>query len=250
MVFESSGTSGHASARHVVRELGLYRESFVKGFEFFYGDPQDYCILGLLPAYLERKGSSLVYMVEELIRLSGHAQSGFYLYDFEKLHTVLQELEKKQQQTLLIGVSFALLDFAEKYSMRLSHTQVMETGGMKGRRKELTRIELHEILEKKLGVSRVHSEYGMTELLSQAYSFGKGLYQPVPWMKILVRDEDDPLQIRPSGEGLLNVIDLANRDSCAFIATDDVVNLHEDGSFEVLGRMDTSDIRGCSLLVV
>jgi hypothetical protein len=250
IIFESSGTSGHSTARHCVRDLGLYRESFVKGFEFFYGVPQDYCILGLLPAYLERKGSSLVYMVEELIRLSGHAQSGFYLYDFEKLHRVLDELEERGQQTLLIGVSFALLDFAELYPMKLSHTLVMETGGMKGRKKELTRMELHEILEKKLGLTRVHSEYGMTELLSQAYSSGKGLYQPVPWMKMLVRDEDDPQQLHSFGEGLLNIIDLANRDSCAFIATDDVVRLNEDGSFEVLGRMDNSDIRGCSLLVV
>jgi hypothetical protein len=250
IIFESSGTTGQITARHSVRDLGIYRESFVKGFEFFYGNPRDYCILGLLPAYLERKGSSLVYMVDELIRLSGRGQSGFYLYEFDKLYKLLSKLEEKGQQTLLIGVSFALLDFAEHYSMRLSHTIVMETGGMKGRRKELTRIELHEILEKKLGVSQVHAEYGMTELLSQAYSSGKGLFRPVPWMKMLVRDEDDPMGIRQSGEGLLNIIDLANRDSCAFIATDDVVKLYEDGSFEVLGRMDNSDIRGCSLLVV
>jgi len=250
IIFESSGTTRQATARHFVRDLDLYRESFVKGFELFYGNPRDYCFLGLLPSYLERKTSSLVYMVDELIRLSGHEQSGFYLYDFEKLHSVLLDLERKGQRTILIGVSFALLDFAEQYGMQLSHTIVMETGGMKGRRKELTRIELHEILEKKLGISQVHAEYGMTELLSQAYSSGKGLYRPVPWMKMLVRDEDDPLQLRESGEGLLNVIDLANRDSCAFIATDDVVKLYEDGSFEVMGRLDHSDIRGCSLLLV
>ena len=189
-------------------------------------------------------------MVDELIRRSGHPESGFYLYDFEKLHDVLLKLEKNRQRTLLIGVSFALLDFAEKYSLDLSHTTVMETGGMKGRRLEMTRIELHEILKQKLGVSRIHSEYGMTELLSQAYSNGEGIYKAAPWMKLLVREEDDPLQLHETGEGLLNIIDLANRDSCAFIATDDVARLFDDGSFEVLGRMDNSDIRGCSLLAV
>jgi len=250
IIFESSGTTGQAAARHYIRDPDLYRESFVKGFEYFYGNPEDYCILGLLPSYLERKTSSLVYMVDELIRLSGHEQSGFYLYDFEKLHRVLTDLERKAQQTILIGVSFALLDFAEQYRMHLSHTKVMETGGMKGRRREITKNELHEKLEKNLGISQVHAEYGMTELLSQAYSSGKGFYQPVPWMKMLVRDEDDPLKIRTSGEGLLNIIDLANRDSCAFLATDDVVKLYQDGSFEVLGRLDHSDIRGCSLLLV
>ncbi len=187
-------------------------------------------------------------MVEEWMRISKHPENGFYLYDFEKLQEILLKLENKKQKTLLIGVSFALLDFAEKYSMQLSHTIVMETGGMKGRRKEITREELHQILKMKLGVTRIHSEYGMTELLSQAYSMGEGRYQPVPWMKMLLRDEDDPLTLRPSGEGLLNIIDLANRYSCSFISTDDVVKISEDGSFEILGRMDNSDIRGCSLL--
>jgi phenylacetate-coenzyme A ligase PaaK-like adenylate-forming protein len=250
MVFESSGTTGQPRARHFVKEPGLYRESFVKGFEFFYGNPKNYCIIGLLPAYLERKGSSLVMMVDEMIRLSGHESSGFYLYDFEHLHDVLLDLEKKEQPTILIGVSFALLDFAEKYPMQLVHTILMETGGMKGRRAEITRSALHELLKQKLGVSRIHSEYGMTELLSQAYSDGEGIYKTVPWMKVLVREEDDPLQLHESGEGLLNIIDLANRDSCAFIATDDIAKLYEDGSFEIVGRLDNSDIRGCSLLVV
>jgi Acyl-protein synthetase, LuxE len=250
IIFESSGTSGQTPSRHLVRNLHLYRESFVKGFNFFYGDPQQYCILGLLPAYLERTGSSLVYMVNELIRLSGDPNSGFYLYDIEKLHGTLKKIELNQQKAILIGVSFGLLDFAEKYSMQLSHTLVMETGGMKGRREEMTRNELHEVLKRKLGVAEVHSEYGMTELLSQAYSSGNGIFKPVPWMKALVRDEDDPLCIHNSGEGLLNIIDLANLHSCAFIATDDVVKLNEDGSFEILGRMDNSDIRGCSLLAV
>lgn len=250
IVFESSGTTGQQTARHYVKHHALYRESFVKGFEIFYGDPKDYCILGLLPSYLERSGSSLINMVDELIRLSRHPDSGFYLYEFEKLHEVLLKLEKNKQRTILIGVSFALLDFAGSYSMQLTHTLVMETGGMKGRREEMTRLELHEILKQKLGLACIHSEYGMTELLSQAYSSGEGIYKPVPWMKAMVRDEDDPLNIREEGEGLLNIIDLANRDSCAFIATDDVVKLGADGNFEVQGRMDNSDIRGCSLLVV
>jgi hypothetical protein len=249
-IFESSGTTGHSTARHYVKDPVLYRESLVKGFEFYYGKAEGYCILGLLPSYLERGGSSLILMVEELMRLSNHRENGFYLYDIEKLHQVILKLEKNQQKTLLIGVGFALLDFAEKYSMRLNHTIVMETGGMKGRRAEITRSELHNILKNKLGVSRIHSEYGMTELLSQAYSTGEGIYKTVPWMKMLVRDEDDPLTIHESGEGVLNVIDLANKDSCAFIATDDMTKLYEDGSFEILGRMDNSDIRGCSLLVV
>jgi phenylacetate-coenzyme A ligase PaaK-like adenylate-forming protein len=249
IIFDSSGTTGQTRARHFVREVALYRESFVKGFEYFFGDPAKYCILGLLPAYLEREGSSLIYMVHELIRLSGHPQSGFYLNEFEQLHNILEKLEKSNQPTILIGVSFALLDFADKYSMELSNTIVMETGGMKGRRKELTRPELHEILKTRLGLSKVYSEYGMTELLSQAYSMGEGLYKPVPWMKMFVRDEDDPLHINLSGEGLLNIVDLANRDSIGFVATDDIVKVYEDGSFEIMGRLDQSDIRGCSLLV-
>jgi hypothetical protein len=250
IIFESSGTTAQEPARHYVKDLGLYRESFVKGFEFFYGKIPDYCILCLLPSYLERRGSSLVMMADELMKLSDHKENGFYLNDFEKLRQVIQKLEKNKQRTILLGVSFALLDFAEKYSMQLSHTIIMETGGMKGRRAEITRAEMHGILKNKLGVSRIHSEYGMTELLSQAYSAGEGIYKPVPWMKPLVRDEDDPLNIHEAGEGLLNIIDLANRDSCAFIATDDVVKLYDNGSFEVLGRLDNSDVRGCSLLVV
>jgi hypothetical protein len=189
-------------------------------------------------------------MADEWMRISGHPDCGFYLYEFEKLRDILIELESRKQRTLLIGVSFALMDFAEKYNMQLSNTIVMETGGMKGRREEITRLELHQLLKEKLGVTRIHSEYGMTELLSQAYSSGEGIYQAVPWMKMLLRDEDDPLTLRQSGEGLLNVIDLANRYSCSFISTDDVAKLSEDGSFEILGRMDNSDIRGCSLMVV
>lgn len=250
MIFESSGTTGAEQARHFVKHIDLYRESFVKGFELFYGDIREFCVLGLLPAYLERKGSSLIYMVDELIRLSGCKESGFYLYDYDSLYNLLLKLEKEKKKTILIGVSFALLDFTEKYSIKLTNTTVMETGGMKGRREEITRTALHNILKQKLGVTQIHSEYGMTELLSQAYSIGEGIYKPVPWMRAFVRDEDDPLSLHDSGEGLLNIIDLANLDSCSFIATDDVAKLYEDGSFEVLGRMDNSDIRGCSLLVV
>ena len=250
VVFTSSGTTQSISSKHFVKDATLYRQSFIKAFEHFYGDIEEWCIIGLLPSYLERTGSSLIMMVEEMIQLSNHKNSGFYLYEFDKLYDVLNEMERLQQKTLLIGVTFALLDFAETYSMQLKYTTVMETGGMKGRRKELTRQEVHEILKRKLGITSVHSEYGMTELLSQAYSKGEGKFYCPSWMKVLVRDEEDPLTIKESGRGVLNIIDLANIYSCSFIATDDVGIVHEDGSFEVLGRRDNSDIRGCSLLVV
>ena len=249
-VFESSGTTQTTNSKHLVKDINLYRKSFSKAFELFYGPVKDWCIIGLLPAYLERKNSSLVMMVDELIKESGHPDSGFYLYDFERLYNNLQRLELQGTKTLLIGVTFALLDFAEQFPMKLKHTIVMETGGMKGRRKELTRAEMHEILQQNLGVSSIHSEYGMTELLSQAYSKGDGRYICPPWMKVLVRDEEDPLMVKNSGSGVLNVIDLANLYSCSFLATDDVGIVYEDGSFEVWGRLDNSDIRGCSLLVI
>lgn len=249
-VFESSGTTGMVNSRHLVKNISLYRESFTRAFELFYGPASGYCILGLLPSYLERGNSSLVMMVDELIRMSGHPQSGFYLNEFDQLTRVLQELEARQQPTLLIGVSFALLDFAEQYQLPLKHTIIMETGGMKGRRKELVRPELHGILKDAFSLPAIHSEYGMTELLSQAYSKGEGLYHCPPWMKILLRDDEDPLNILSSGAGVVNVIDLANIYSCSFIATDDAGKLYEDGSFEILGRVDGSDMRGCSLLVV
>jgi hypothetical protein len=248
--FESSGTTGTVNSKHFVKDINIYRQSFEEGFKLFYGDPKDWCIIGLLPSYLERKGSSLIMMVEELIKLSAYNQSGFYLNEFEKLQDVLEELEANRQKTLLIGVTFALLDFAEQYPMQLKYTTVMETGGMKGRRKEMVRQEVHAILQDRLQISTVHSEYGMTELLSQGYSSGEGIFNTVPWMKVLVRDEDDPLLIADKGRGLINVIDLANIYSCSFIATDDVGRIFEDGSFEVLGRRDTSDIRGCSLMVM
>jgi len=250
VIFESSGTTGTVNSRHAVKEAGLYTKSFTEGFKKFYGNPREWCILGLLPSYLERKGSSLIVMVKELITLSGHGKSGFYLNEFENLANVLQELEAQKQKTLLIGVTFALLDFAEQFPMVLKNTVIMETGGMKGRRKELVREEVHLFLQKQFDITAIHSEYGMTELLSQGYSFGSGLFNTVPWMKVLVRDEDDPSLINEKGRGLINVIDLANIYSCSFIATDDVGKIYEDESFEILGRRDNSDIRGCSLMVI
>jgi phenylacetate-coenzyme A ligase PaaK-like adenylate-forming protein len=250
IVFESSGTTGSVTSRHEVKDLGLYRQSFTAGFEHFYGPAGQWCVIGLLPAYLERSHSSLVLMVHELIGSSGHPDSGFYLYEHDALYDLLQRLERQQQKTLLIGVTFALLDFAEKYALSLHHTVVMETGGMKGRRRELTREELHVYLKQRLGLTAIHAEYGMTELLSQAYSRGEGLFACPPWMKVLVRREDDPLEVMAQGEGLLNIIDLANKWSCSFLATEDIGKIGPDGWFEVAGRVDNSDIRGCSLLVV
>ena len=256
-IFESSGTTGTINSKHFVKNTELYRKSFSKCFEKFYGQPENKCILGLLPSYLERKNSSLVMMTEELIRKTGNELSGFYLYDHEKLHSALIHNELLKIPTLLIGVSYALLDFAEKYTMQLRYTIVMETGGMKGRREEMTRQELHARLQDKLGVSLVHSEYGMTELLSQAYSKGDGIFHCPGWMKVLLRDEDDPFNMITAADahtksltGLINIIDLANIYSCSFIATDDIGRLHNNESFEVLGRMDGSDVRGCSLMTV
>jgi len=248
-VFASSGTTGMASSRHFVKELDIYKASFLAGFQRFYGPITEWCVIGLLPSYLERGNSSLVVMVDELIRRSGHPDSGFYLYEHERLQATLQRLEARGQKTLLIGVTFALLDLAEHYPLTLRHTVVMETGGMKGRRKELTRAELHAYLTARLGVSAIHAEYGMTELLSQAYSAGEGVFACPPWMRVLVRSEDDPLEVRAVGEGILNIIDLANHWSCGFVATEDVGRVYPDGRFEVAGRVDNSDMRGCSLLV-
>ncbi len=257
IIFESSGTTGTVNSKHFVKYIELYRRSFTKCFEKFYGPANKKCILGLLPSYLERNNSSLVMMTDELIKAGSNTLSGFYLYDHEKLHRTILHNELLKIPTLLIGVTYALLDFAEKYPMQLRHTIVMETGGMKGRREEMTRQEVHEQLQKQLGISLVHSEYGMTELLSQAYSKGDGIFHCPPWMKVLTRDEDDPFKVQQANEmmekpssGIVNIIDLANVYSCAFIATDDVGRLHQNGSFEVLGRLDSSDIRGCSLLVL
>ncbi|MGC4104217.1 LuxE/PaaK family acyltransferase [Ferruginibacter sp.] len=257
LIFESSGTTATVNSKHLVKDAALYTQSFMQGFERFYGKVDRRCILGLLPSYLERNNSSLVYMVDELIKQSHHPLSGFYLYDLEKLHRTILHNEILKQPTLLIGVTYALLDFAEKFPMQLRHTIVMETGGMKGRREELTRQQVHRQLQEKLGVHLVHSEYGMTELLSQAYSKGDGIFHCPAWMKVLTREEDDPFAVHlPAAEsekpltGALNIIDLANIYSCSFIATSDMGRLYSNGSFEVLGRLDNSDIRGCSLLAV
>jgi hypothetical protein len=249
-VFESSGTSGLERSLHHVKDLGLYEQSFLKAFSLFYGDPAGYCIIGLLPSYLERQNSSLVYMTEKLVKAHTDARSGFYLENFEKLNTVLAELEAEKKQTWLIGVSFALLDWAKSSPMELKHTTMVETGGMKGRKREMLREELHEKLKKSFGLPGIHSEYGMTELMSQAYSKGEGIFHCPPWMKILMREEEDPFSISGKGRGTINIIDLANIHSCAFIATDDAGQLYPDGSFKVLGRVDGSDLRGCSLMLV
>jgi hypothetical protein len=248
IVFRSSGTTGTTSSKHYVSDLGLYETSFTKCFEIFYGPVKNWCIIGLLPSYLERKNASLVYMTEELIRRSGHPQSGFYLNETKPLARKLAELENQQQKTWLIGVTFALLDFARDCPQPLRHTVVVETGGMKGREREMIRYEVHDILKNAFQLPSVQSEYGMTELLSQAYSKGEGRFYTPPWMKMLVRDDEDPFHIKHEGAGALNVIDLANLYSCSFIATDDAGRLNNDGSFEVLGRVEGSDLRGCSLL--
>jgi hypothetical protein len=249
-LFESSGTTQDVKSHHWVQDLSLYEASFLKGFKLFYEDPSKYCVIGLLPSYLERKHSSLVYMVDKLIKASGHAQSGFYLDDFTKLNEVLQDLEKQNQSVWFIGVSFALTDFAIAFPQQLNSTIVLETGGMKGRKEELTRNELHQLLTENLGVSNIHSEYGMTELLSQAYAIKDGVFKCPPWMKVMVAEEEDPTAIKEIGRGVLHIIDLANIYSCSFIATEDIGEVFEDGSFTVLGRLDASARRGCSLLVV
>lgn len=250
VVFESSGTTQTVNSRHLVKDTGLYTRSFLDAFRRFYGPVEDFVVLGLLPSYLERKNSSLVYMVEDMIRRSGRPESGFYLYEHEKLADTLLSLEARRQPTLLIGVTFGLLDFAENHRMELRHTIVMETGGMKGRREEWTREELHAFLCERLGTDAIHAEYGMTELLSQAYSKGRGIFNCPPWMKVLVRDENDPFQLSSAAAaGVINVVDLANIHSCSFVATDDIGKIHANGSFEVLGRLDRSALRGCSLMV-
>ena len=249
-LFESSGTTQDVKSHHWVHDLSLYEASFLKGFELFYGHPSDYCIIGLLPSYLERKHSSLVYMVDKLIKASGHKQSGFYLDDFAKLNEVLQNLEKQKQAVWFIGVSFALTDFSIAFPQQLRSTIVLETGGMKGRKEELTRNELHQLLTDNLGVVNIHSEYGMTELLSQAYAIKEGVFKCPPWMKVMVAEEEDPTAVKETGKGVLHIIDLANIYSCSFIATEDIGEVFEDGSFTVLGRLDASTRRGCSLLVV
>ena len=252
LVFESSGTSGVNTSRHYIKNATIYRNSFRRAFNHFFGKVENYCVLGLLPSYLERGNSSLVYMVDQLIRDSKHPESGFYLYDYEKLHEVILRIERTGTPTILFGVTYALLDFSNKYPNKLNHVKIIETGGMKGRQKEMVKSELYDILKKAFGLKHIYSEYGMTELLSQAYAHD-GMYTCPPWMKIVLRDETDPLSNSENGRitsGAINVIDLANLYSCSFIATDDIGKIHSNGSFEVLGRLDNSDIRGCSLMVL
>lgn len=248
--FTSSGTTGNTTSQHHVKDLRNYQRSFTVSFEQKYGSISNYCIAALLPSYLEREGSSLVYMAEKMIAESLQSGSDFFLHNHQVLADKLEENEKLGIKTLLLGVTYALLDFAEQYPMSLKNTIVMETGGMKGRRQEITRMEVHQFLQKAFAIDRIHSEYGMTEMLTQAYSSENGLFEPPVWMRVLVRDTSDPLSSGLSGRGGLNVIDLANLDSCCFIATQDLGVVHENGDFEVTGRFDHSDIRGCSLMVV
>jgi len=250
IIFSSSGTTGMQSSKHYVSDVELYETSFRLGFNHFYGDVQNMAILALLPSYLERTGSSLIYMVDDLIKHAQSPYSGYFLYNHDELYKRLCTVQQTQVPTLLIGVTYALLDFIEKYPIAFEQLIVMETGGMKGKRTEMIREELHQKLAEGFGVKTIHSEYGMTELLSQAYSVGNGIFQCPPWMKVLIRDTNDPRTIlHQQTTGGINVIDLANLNSCSFIATQDLGYQYADGSFEVLGRFDQSDIRGCNLLV-
>ena len=248
--FESSGTGNQSVSRHYFQDLKRYEDSFTQGFVNTFGKPAQYCILGLLPSYLERSHSSLVYMVHQLMDQSHHPLNGFFLYNHAELFDVLRNLYALQQPVILFGTTFALLDFAASYSLSLPNTIIIETGGMKGRKEEMIREEVVVKLKAAFPGAQIHSEYGMTELFSQAYANGSGIYHCPTWMRVLVREEDDPLKVNISGKGALNIIDLANVQSCSFIATDDIGEVYPDGSFRVLGRMDNSDIRGCSLMTL
>jgi len=250
VTFTSSGTTGMINSKHLVTDVSWYEESFRQAFNIFYGDIKGYCILALLPSYLERQGSSLIYMAEDLVKRSDNPDSGLYLYNHNDLYHQLKRQYQAKKPTLLIGVTFALLDFVENYPIDFPELIVMETGGMKGRRKEMIREELHQTLCKGFGVNAIHSEYGMTELLSQAYSKGDGIFNCPPWMRVITRDTNDPIStLNNEKTGGINVIDLANVNSCSFIATQDLGKVYADNSFEVLGRFDDSDIRGCNLLI-
>ena len=250
-IFTSSGTTGNLTSKHYVSDLSIYESSFNKGFQHFYGSITDYTILALLPSYLEREGSSLIYMVDRLIKSTNKPKSGFYLNNLTELKETLIELDTRGEKVLLLGVSFALLDLVESFQFNLKNTIIMETGGMKGRRKELVRHELHAILKEGFGVNQIHSEYGMTELLSQAYSKGDGIFECPNWMRVLTRDTEDALTIQQKEKtGGINVIDLANINSCSFIATQDLGKVYLNNTFEIIGRFDNSDIRGCNLMVL
>lgn len=251
VVFTSSGTSGMQQSKHYVKDLTIYEESFFKGFEHFFGNTKDYAVLALLPSYLEREGSSLIYMVTRLIEASNNLNSAFYLYNFAELYNKLNTLKEQKQKTVLFGVSFALLDFVSQYSIDFKELIIIETGGMKGRKKEIVREELHQIIKSGFNSNAICSEYGMTELLSQAYALNGSIFQSPPWMKILIRDINDPLSLIACNKtGGINIIDLANFNSCSFIATQDLGKTYDNGTFEVIGRFDHSDTRGCNLLVV
>jgi phenylacetate-coenzyme A ligase PaaK-like adenylate-forming protein len=248
-IFLSSGTTGDQS-KHLVSDTSVYEQSYLKTFKQFYGNIEDYCILALLPSYQEREGSSLIYMVDDLIKKSKYPKSGFYLNNLTELSETIKELESKGQKTILFGVTYALLDLASEFPQHLKHTIIMETGGMKGKRKELLKEEIHQLLEEAFLTKNIHSEYGMTELLSQGYSKGKNIFKSPPWMKILIRDVNDPLTVIGNNKtGGINVIDLANLYSCPFIATQDLGRTFDDNTFSVLGRFSNADIRGCNLLV-
>jgi hypothetical protein len=250
-IFTSSGTSGIITSRHHVTNISIYEESYQKGFAQFYGNIEDYTILALLPSYLEREGSSLIYMVKDLIESTNNTESGFYLHNHEALIEKLITLDASGQNVILIGVTYALLDLIDKQKFQLKNTFIIETGGMKGKRKEMIRDDLHFQLCNGFGVSAIHSEYGMTELLSQAYSLGEGVFECPSWMQILIRDTEDALSFIENGKtGGINVIDLANINSCSFIATQDLGKINLNNSFEVLGRFDNSDIRGCNLMIL
>ncbi len=250
LVFSSSATGGRGQSRHYVSNRRIYEDSFVRCFEQHFGSTGRYCFLALLPSYLEREGSSLIYMVDHLAKLSTHPLSGFFLYEYQVLKQRIMQLEKMQQPYIVFGVSFALLDFAEQAPVELKSGLLIETGGMKGRKKEITRMEVLAQLKKGLNTDNIYSEYGMTELLSQAYAGIDGLYEGPAWMRVLISDPNDPFTYAAIGKtGLINVIDLANINSCCFIRTSDLGRLHANGKFEVLGRLDHSDLRGCSLLI-
>jgi phenylacetate-coenzyme A ligase PaaK-like adenylate-forming protein len=251
IIFSSSGTTGMSRSQHYVSDLSIYETAYRKSFEYFYGSIKDYVVLALLPSYMEREGSSLIYMAEDLIEISQHKESGFYLNEHKEIIKMLENLKQEHKKVLLLGVSFALLDLAENHKIDFPELVIMETGGMKGRRKEMVREELHAIYRAGFGVKDIHSEYGMTELLSQAYSKGNGVFNTPPWMKVLIRDTNDPLSlIGENRSGGVNIIDFANLNSCAFIATQDVGKIIDNTSFEILGRFDNSDVRGCNLLVI
>ncbi len=249
-VFLSSGTTGMQRSKHYVVDSDLYRQSFRKAFEYFYGSPENYTILALLPSYIEQQQSSLVFMMDDLIRQSHDKNSGFYLKDYERLAAIVSSLDASGKKVFLIGVTYALLDLLEVQTFHLKNTIVMETGGMKGRRKEMIKSALHQVLQKGFGVSKIHSEYGMTELLTQAYSQGDGRFQTPPWMQVFIREPEDPFHFLPEGKsGGINLVDLANIHSCSFIATQDLGKKYANGQFEILGRFDHSDIRGCNLML-